>query len=262
MKRIHAFEFEDFKWFPDALRNDMTNYIVAMHRLLNSTPQIASLIKRGMDAGETNKVTDLCSGGAGPMIWVAEELETNHGVKGLEIKLTDLYPNTTAAERINSKNNNIQYILDPVDATNPGSELSGVRTMICSMHHMRPSVARKILSSALEQKQPMVVYEISNNTIPWWIMWLSWPINFLTVLFITPFIRPLSFRQVVLTYLIPVLPFFIAWDGMISYMRTYSMSDWDEVLTDLNSPDYVWEKGVLKGKGSDKSYVLGLPKNN
>ena len=36
------------------------------------------------------------------------------------------------------------------------------------------------------------------------------------------------------------------------------MRDYDELLVDLKSDDYIWEKGLIKGKGpAPKSYLLG-----
>jgi hypothetical protein len=32
MKRMQLFEFEDFRWFPDFLRQCLTNYLVSFHR--------------------------------------------------------------------------------------------------------------------------------------------------------------------------------------------------------------------------------------
>ena len=81
------------------------------------------------------------------------------------------------------------------------------------------------------------------------------------VFFVTPFIRPMTWQQLVFTYIPPFpLPLFIAWDGAVSNVRTYTMNDLEELLSDLQSDDYVWEKGTIKGKPGAKSYLLGYPK--
>lgn len=264
MKRIHLFEFEDFHWFPNALRMCMTRFIVVMHKMLGSSQDLAELVAKGLKHAEKPEIIDLCSGGSGPMLEVAQILKEKHDVQDLKLTFTDLYPNVKAAKIINDMGNpNISYLTTPVDATNIDADQKGLRTMVCSMHHMRPEIAHNILKDAKDAKQPICVFEISDNSMPpTWLWWLTLPINFLMVLCVTPFVRPMTWQQILFTYCPPFpLAFFIAWDGAVSNARTYTMSDFDELLADLQSDDYVWEKGLIKGKGpGPKSYLLGYPK--
>jgi hypothetical protein len=66
-------------------------------------------------------------------------------------------------------------------------------------------------------------------------------------------------RQFVFTYVIPVLPICIAWDGAASNARTYTKGDLEEMLKDLQAPDYSWEIGTVRGKNSPGPmlYLLG-----
>lgn len=80
------------------------------------------------------------------------------------------------------------------------------------------------------------------------------------VFFITPLVRPLTWQQIVFTYLIPLIPLFVAWDGAVSNARTYGMKDLDDLTKGLDSESYIWEKGLIKGKGGNKIYLLGYPK--
>lgn len=78
------------------------------------------------------------------------------------------------------------------------------------------------------------------------------------VFFITPFVRPLNWKQILFTYLIPVIPIFFAWDGAVSNARTYTLDDLDILLEGLETEDYKWEKGRITGKAK-KLYLLGTP---
>ena len=258
MKRIHLFEFEDFNWFPNWLRNCMTNYIETFHRLLGTHEQIAELLNKCLKATKSNRIIDLCSGAGGPMIEVVDLLKKDYQYSDLSITFTDLYPNQQAVQRINKGNDHLKYHTTSVDAANVPEYLDGVRSMICSFHHMNEEVAADILKNAQETKRSICIYEISDNSFPKWIWWIAFPINILTVLFITPFVRPLTWQQLVFTYLIPILPVIIAWDGAVSNARTYTLSDLDILLSRIGSNDfYKWEKGTLKGKGGNKLYLLG-----
>lgn len=258
MKRIHLFEFEDLNWFPNFIRVCMTRYLLLIHKLFGSHPVIKELLSKTLKETGENKIIDLCSGAGGPMIKAHQELRKEE-FPDLELKLSDLYPNLKAAEQINSDQlEGVQYVKDSVDATHPQKELDGLRTMVCSFHHMTKENAKAILKDAFDNKQSILIFEISDNSSPKALWWIGIPFNILMVLLLTPFVRPFSIQQFVFTYLIPILPLAIAWDGAVSNARTYSQKDLDILTSDLQSDDYVWEKGIVKGKGN-KLWLVGRP---
>ncbi len=260
MKRIHLFEFEDFAWFPNWLRKCMTRYIVAVHRMMATAPQIAELLTRILPHAPTPHIVDLCSGSGGPLPSTLQLLHKQPQYAQLKVTLTDLYPNDDVAREIRELvTPGLHYRTSPVDATSVDPDLVGVRTMICSLHHMRPELARKILGDAQRARQPFCAYEISDNSPPIWLWWLAIPINILVVLLLTPMVRPLTWRQIVFTYLIPLLPLFIAWDGAVSNARTYTVADMEELVAPIKSDGYTWEYGSLDGKMGKKVYLLGYP---
>lgn len=257
MKRIHLFEFEDFLWFPHWIRVRMTRLIIVMHKMLKTGEELADLLAKTLKKTNSTQIIDLCSGGSGPMPEAMELLKKNHGIENVDLTLTDLYPNLTIAEKINSQSGSrINYETTPVDATKIGSERVGLRTIISGFHHMDPNKARLILESAFNDKQPICIFEISDNSFPAFLWWTAFPINIITCLFITPFVKPFSWQQLVFTYLIPIIPICFAWDGAVSNARTYTLEDMDELLEGLKSDDYNWEKGVINGK-SKKMYLIG-----
>jgi hypothetical protein len=260
MKRIHLFEFEDFNWFPDWLRKCLTRMMVVMHKLLHTSEEMAALVERGLKSTGDNTIIDLCSGSGGPMPEVVDLLNQ----KGLTSKLimTDLFPNQEYASSINmDSSDNLKYMTDPVDASNVSSQLNGLRTMVGSLHHMKPEVVKKILQNAMNSKQPFLAFEISDNSYPKALWWIAIPFNIIASLFVSAFARPYSFQQFFFTYLCPLIPITFAWDGAVSNARTYTLDDLDILLKDVQSEDYTWEKGIVKGK-SKKIYLLGLPRND
>ena len=256
MKRIDLFEFEDLAWFPNWLRTCLTRLIVVMHRLLKSSDDLVPLIKRTLNYSNTKTIVDLCSGSGGPMIEVFRNLVREQGNSDVKLILTDLYPNLEIASEINnSAIQNLSYKTFPVNASHVNSELTGVRTMVGSFHHMKPDAAKEILKNAKESKVPICIYEISDNRFPTFLWWATIPIIFLMALFLTPFVRPLTWKQIIFTYIIPVIPLFFAWDGAVSNVRTYTLEDLDILLEGLESENYRWEKGKI----ANKLYLLGIP---
>ncbi len=259
MKRIHLFEVEDHSWLPNWIRQCMTRLIVIVHKILGSTEELAGILARLIQQTGSTHIIDLCSGSGGPMPEVYNLLKTQYGFTTLQLTLTDLYPNLEMARRINHQNTlEIHYVTTPVNATNIDVSQTGIRTMVCSMHHMRPNIARHILADALQKQQPICVFEISDNSFPTWLWWIALLPNFVMALFITPFVKPLTWQQLVFTYLVPVIPVCFAWDGAVSNARTYTLQDMDQLLEGLSDPGYRWETGKINGR-SKKLYLLGIP---
>lgn len=258
LKRIHLFEFEDLSWFPDWLRRALTRLVMVMHKVLKSDEQLTDLLVPLIKETKPDNIIDLCSGSGGPMPNVLKSLNNEHGFENLNLTLTDLYPNTVVAKSINTPDSNVWYKTDPVDATHVDHSLVGLRTMISSFHHMKPASAKQILKSAFYNKQPICIFEISDNSYPRFLWWATIPVNIITCLVVTPMVRPLTWYQLVFTYLIPIIPIFFAWDGAVSNARTYTINDLNMLLEDLQSPDYKWESGTLKGRGN-KLYLIGKP---
>lgn len=260
MKRIHLFEFEDKSWFPGFLRECMTRYLNLLHKLAGTDNFLAGILAKALKESGKSRIIDMCSGGGGTMPATVEKLRKEHGFTDLKVTLSDLYPNTLAAKKINGNGDpNFTYLTDPVDATNVAAKDEGLRTMVCSMHHMTPDMAKSILSDAVAKKQPIVIYEISDNSAPKFLWWTAIPFVFIMVLLLTPLIRPMTVQQLVFTYLIPILPLAIAWDGAVSNIRTYTLSDWDEILKDLPQEGYSWKKEAFKAKMGKNMYLMGMP---
>ena len=255
MKRIELFEFEDFPWFPNWIRSCLTRLIVVMHKFLKSSDDLIPILKKALTYSDSNTIIDLCSGSGGPMIEVFRGL----GEDDIKLILTDLYPNLEMASKINnSAVKNLSYKTSPVNASNVDVELMGVRTMVGCFHHMKPDTARQILENAKKNKVPICIYEISDNSFPTFLWWATIPVIFLMALMITPFVRPLAWKQLLFTYIIPIVPLVFAWDGAVSNVRTYTLEDMNILLQGLESQDYKWEKGKISQK-ANKLYLLGLP---
>ena len=261
MKRIHLFEFEDFSWFPSWLRKCMTRYIMVIHQLLESDQSLAKIISNILKHNKENRIIDLCSGSGGPMLSVHQKLTHEYNFKDLKLTLSDLYPDPETVKIITEGHKGeIEYKKESINAANV--EGKGLRTMICSMHHMPPKIAFDILKDAHDKKVPICIFEISDNSFPIFLWWVSMIPAFLMTLLLTPRVKPLTWYQLFFTYIIPIIPLFIAWDGAVSNARTYTKEDLKELTTKLQSDDYNWDIKLIKAKGPGNMICLtGTPKS-
>ncbi|MCI4670350.1 MAG: hypothetical protein MRZ79_19590 [Bacteroidia bacterium] len=266
MKRIQLFEFEDFKWFPSWMRSAITNLLVVLHKMMGIPEILGKLLADILKERGLKQIIDLGSGSGGSMPLVMDEIHKIQGMEDVKLVMTDLYPNPEFVRKFNEDSNDlVRYSSTSQDATKLFGTPEGLKTMINSFHHMPPEAAKGILRSAKENRQPILIYEMAENNIPTLIWWLTLPLGLLIlmvmVLFMTPFAKHVSFKQVIFTYLIPIIPIFYAWDGQASLPRMYSLDDYDILLEGLEGDDYKWEKGRAKNeKGrATGTFLIGLP---
>jgi hypothetical protein len=83
------------------------------------------------------------------------------------------------------------------------------------------------------------------------------------ILFLTPFMRPFRWARLLWTYLLPVVPFVIWYDGWISCLRAYSETELHELVsgaeTDSPAGRYRWEIGEARSGLLPVTYVVGYP---
>ena len=256
MKRIHLFEFEDLPWFPSFLRNYGTDFLQFLSNITKMYKSIVPLLNELIAKTKQQQIIDLGSGGGGGLLWLNEELKANN--KSLKILLTDLYPNIPAFEYTKSKSNNIDYQESAVDARNVPSELKGIRTQFLSLHHFKPLDAQRILQNAVDAHAPIAIFEGQERSIPSIIAMIFSPIS---VLLTTPFIRPFKLGRIIFTYLIPIIPLFVLWDGIVSSLRTYSVKEMNNLVEGLeNANTYHWDIGKLKSGPGVILYLIGSKK--
>ena len=134
--------------------------------------------------------------------------------------------------------------------------LPGLRTLFAGLHHFRPTAARRILQDAVEQRRPIAVFEMTQRSPVPILGTLALP---LVLLLVTPIIRPFRWSRLFWTYLVPVVPAFVAWDAFVSCLRTYSVPELQELVDGLRQNGYTWEAGLEHSHLADVSYLIGYP---
>lgn len=256
MGRIHLFEFEDQKWFPDFLRNYGTDFLQFLSNKAKIYKPIIPILKKALKRSNTTQIIDLGSGGGGGLIWLNAELKKD--IPNLKILLTDLYPNISAFEFTKKQSDNFEFMETAVDARQVPSELKGLRTQFLSLHHFKPKDAVQILQNAVDSNSSIAVFEAQERSVASILAMLISPIS---VLLTTPFIRPFKIGRIIFTYLIPLVPLFTLWDGVVSSLRTYSVYEMKELVKKLSgSENYDWEIDRFNSGPGVVLYLIGTKK--
>ena len=286
MRRVHLFEFEDLAWFPASLRNMMTEYLqhaallpslrraspggpasarlrlaarAAAPRLPPPFPRyVAGRVRPVLEETGCRAIVDLGSGSGGIVPALARALE-EAGTK-VRVTLTDRYPNREALAALREHSGgSLDFEPGAVDARAVPAHLRGLRSLFLSLHHFRPADARAILADAARAGQPVAAFEATERRAASLALFV--PSVLVLVLALTPWIRPFRWSRLVLTYLVPLLPLLILWDGVVSHLRTYSAEELRELVAGIDAPGYRWDvrRERIPGTPGHCISLVGIP---
>jgi hypothetical protein len=286
MRRIHFIEIHDQPWVPASLRDAVTDALQFGFNLLRIYAPVVPLLERALDATQNQidslppehgrSIVDLCSGGAGPWLDLSRRLN-RQSLKSdgtgreapkvdVRIRLTDKYPNVRAFQKTKEASENyITFDSRSIDAMNVPADLKGLRTLFTSFHHFPPDEARAILQNAVNAGEGIGIFEVPRRAP------LTVALTFALVLLLflgTPWIRPFRWSRLLWTFLIPIIPAVLLFDGVVSCLRAYSPQELEEVIGKLNVSEqrnqYRWEIGECGGgiSRSPVTYLIGYPVND
>jgi hypothetical protein len=260
MRRMHLIEIHEQPWCPASLRDALTDYLQFAIESGNPYGAIVERLKQSVMQARATRIIDLCSGGGGPWRRLYREFAlTNFPI---EICLTDKYPNLAAFRLAQTESGGkLSFCTEPINACSVPRDLKGFRTFFSSFHHFRFEDARAILNDAAQQRQGVGVFEATaRQPLAILLMFLT-P---LIVLLVTPLIRPFRWTRLFWTYIFPLVPLIVLWDGVVSCLRTYSPAELRELTKGLGDEGYLWESGEEKYPRSliPVTYLVGYPSAN
>ena len=161
-----------------------------------------------MRSTNAEQFVDLCSGNGGPWFHLAQQIEQEMG-RRVSVMLTDKFPSRETIARAESIDV-LTYFDGSVDARCVPEYLRGVRSLFNGLHHFRPGDAKAVLQDAVAKGQPIAVFETLQRN---WLTLIHALLLPISVLILTPLVRPLTWWRLLLTYIIPVAPLILLWDG-------------------------------------------------
>lgn len=258
MKRKQLFEFEDQTWFPAFLRNYLTDFLQFISNQFDIYKKVTPLLSELVTEDGNHTIVDLASGGGGGLYRLSNRLKEQH--PDLKIILTDYYPNLKAFEYVRQQSTNFTYEKESVDARKVPAQLKGVRTQFLSLHHFREEDAVQILQNAVDSNSRIALFESQERNVKSVLAMIFSPVN---VLLMTPFIKPFSVGRIFFTYIIPLVPLFVMLDGILSALRTYTVSEMEELVNRVQGhKNYDWKIGKVKSGPATILHLIGSPKSN
>jgi hypothetical protein len=254
MRNNSLIEIHDHPNFPPLLRDLFTDALQSIWSFSNSYAAIAPRLRTLINQLDTHQILDLCSGAGGPLIALAPSLRSPADPT-LHICLTDKYPNHQAFERA-SLNSTFSYESRSIDAANVPADLPGVRTIFSSFHHFNHLEARNILADAFHQQRAIAIFEVPNPAFKTMLITCSVPF---LAMFLSLRARPFRWSRLFFTFIIPIIPFTLWLDGIISCLRAYSQQELHTLVEGLSTPTYQWDIGEDRSGLLPITYLIGHP---
>ena len=235
----------------------MTDYLQFILNLTRTYEAIATRLRQAIARTGSRQIIDLCSGGGGPWLRLHSNMSNGDG-QPPTVLLTDKFPNLPAFERARRlSDGKLDFHVDAVDATRVPPELQGFRTLFTSFHHLRPKAARALLKDAVEQRQPIAIFEAAQRS---WMALALTALAPLHVLALTPFVRPFRWSRLLWTYLLPAVPLVALFDGIVSCLRIYSPEELRGMTEEFKGANYHWDIGEQRGRMPVPiTYLIGYP---
>jgi hypothetical protein len=128
--------------------------------------------------------------------------------------------------------------------------------MFTSFHHFAPEEARAILQNAVDAGEGIGIFEITRRAPSTIGLIFAWAL----LLFVcTAWMRPFRWSRLLWTYLVPVIPLVLLFDGVVSCLRTYRPQELCEMVQKLTAGGYRWEMGELSTGRVPITYLIGRP---
>lgn len=241
------------------IRDAITDYLRYAQDIFRPYANIAPLLALALTRTGARRVVDLCAGGSGSWALLLTVLHT--GGCRVDLLLTDKYANESAFRNTKSLNPaHIDWSDDSVDATRVPAAMTGFRTLFSAFHHFPPDAATAILADAVQQGQGIGIFEFTKRSPRGLTRNLAlFPLSLLGAFTL----RPFRLSRWLLTWLLPVMPFVVVFEGMVSCLRTYGP---EELLSLAREADpqgrYDWQAGEQPYEGSavPVTFLIGTPK--
>jgi hypothetical protein len=263
MRRLHLFEWEDQPWLPVVFRDFITDQLRFSHNEAMREPinaAIAGKLVEVLRRTESTRIVDLCSGAGGPVLKIGRLVREAIG-PGLQVVLTDLFPNVAAMKRVETESAGFSGRLEPVDAANVPAELVGVRMIFTALHHFKPEQVRAVLRDAVDKGAPIAVFEPLERTPR--MIGLVGPMSLLRGFTHAHRVGRLTAARAFFSYVLPLAPAIFAWDGFVSTLRSYTSAELGALAASVKAEGYRWETGRFEVSGPfgpmPTTYLIGIP---
>jgi len=231
---LFLFEFMDQRWLPSSLRNTCRDILEGV----NSFPfrsyykKIMDLVLKSVKGTGISSIVELGAGTAPVTRRLAKRVEG----KGISLVPTDIHPQRDIFKKLQKRyRGRIEPRMEPVDFSKE-MEFSPLSLFVlsASFHHIPKENRSFLLNKLVKQGHSVLIAETLRRNMASIILVLLSPLAalFIPLLMIH---RPGTFLRIFWTWVFPLAPLLLVWDGVVSCFRQWDEKEWNDSLALLKN---------------------------
>ena len=248
-RRFQLFEFCDLASLPRFMREGFQDCLGFVHKLYKPYRRLSPKIAEWLDG---HVLLDIASGRGEQIREFLINLSEESASKLPQVTLSDLYPDCDAYRRLQQQfgQNVISFYSHPFPIQDLNCTDQRYWSIFTALHHFDKDLLTNLFKAVLEKADGLCIVEPSSRRLSDLIgMLLGFPFHMLAPFFS----RRFSFLKFIFTSIIPLIPFMVTFDGVVSVLRTYSKEELIELfplgLKEEFSMKYyetTWGLGLMK----------------
>ncbi|CZR52240.1 uncharacterized protein PAC_02117 [Phialocephala subalpina] len=171
--------------------------------------------------------------------------ETGMDNRAVKFVLTDIHPHIPDWTEAAKRSEHLSFVAEPVDAANAPRSLEGnkgegkkiFRLYNLAFHHFEDKLGMDILRNTIETADGFGIFELQERTFSSLITMIAMGIMMLGI---TPFYFWRSPGHLFFTYIIPIIPFVLVFDGFISSLRTRTSEEVQALMKECGASCDGW----------------------
>lgn len=237
-------ELEDYNWFPSCLRKLQLEYVGWISVQLKLYRPILKLLNKF----PSNQWVDLASGSG----WPAFYIQKNASLQ-IHYILTDLYPESVS----NKVKAHLEIKHESVNLLKFEPQVGKQYSLFNAFHHFTSEQQKEIIKKMKEARASCIIAEVLE---PSWLCFIQVTLASLIIQPLTAWaIQPFSIVRMITTYLVPIQLITVAWDGWISVMKSKTIQQYNELVTDLADHQYSIEVKRIQQLRGNLIIILAQP---
>lgn len=261
MRRFHLIELHEQSWYPDSWRKIFQLALGKVYTLHEPADSLMKSLGQFLTKTRPSVVLELCSGsGEFSLLFWEKATASLDGVPRPKLLLSDLYPNVESFRKLTeSTDGQVGFLPQSVNALDPPEMDNCVLMMVESLHHFRPTEVREILGRAAGRARGFVAIELTQRT---WknLAFVVLAAPFLSAILTVFKIKPFRLRNLLWGLLIPVIPATFVFDSIVSNLRSYTVSELEEIIHSIGAAGFEWSTGTIaipNTPGLKLTYLFG-----
>ena len=242
-------ELEDYTWFPEIFRKWQLEFVGNISVWTQLYKPMALVLGQMITDNKLNALQDVCSGSGIPAAYIHRQLNTT-----IPLLLTDKYPDTAFENKPP-----VFYSLNPADVMELQPVENTGYTMYNAFHHFSAAQQKALVQKMADNNVPVLIAELLEPGL-WSVIKIVFTAT-IVQLFTAPFAKPFSLLRLLFTYIIPVNLFTVAYDGVISVLRSKTAAQYNELLNNISTPFYHITVNRVNNWKGNLVYIKGEPAN-